>query len=108
MLTAEGAPLVSPYLESTGVFLHEPASVGTGAGADAALVRIHVTTPPGALDRQGQRDLVRAATDAVVAAVGDPAQAARTWVLLAEAAEGGWGISGFALGREEFAALRAG
>jgi hypothetical protein len=30
-----------------------------------------------------------------------------TWVLLAEAAEGGWEIWGTAFGREEFAALRA-
>lgn len=29
-------------------------------------------------------------------------------VLLREAAEGGWGVSGSAFGREEFAALRAG
>jgi len=36
---------------------------------------------------------------------GDPSQAARTWVLLSEAAEGGWGIAGTAFGREEFAAL---
>jgi hypothetical protein len=32
-------------------------------------------------------------------------QGGRTWVLLTEAAEGGWGIAGTALGREEFAAL---
>lgn len=108
LLTAEGAPHASPYLENTGVFLHEPSGVGTGEGAGAAVVRVQVTTPPGALDRQGQKDLVQAATEAVVAAVGDPAQAGRTWVILTEAAEGGWGVSGFALGREEFAALQAG
>ncbi len=38
---------------------------------------------------------------------GDPSQAQRTWVLLTEAAEGGWGIAGTAFGREEFAALAA-
>ena len=38
---------------------------------------------------------------------GDPSQAKRTWVLLTEAAEGGWGIAGTAYGREEFAALAA-
>jgi hypothetical protein len=36
---------------------------------------------------------------------GDPSQTQRTWVLLTEAAEGGWGINGTAYGREEFAAL---
>ena len=35
----------------------------------------------------------------------DPSQAGRTWVLLTEAAEGGWGIAGTAFGREEFAKL---
>ena len=38
---------------------------------------------------------------------GDPSQAKRTWVVLTEAAEGGWGIAGTAFGREEFAALAA-
>jgi hypothetical protein len=36
---------------------------------------------------------------------GDPSQAGRAWVLLTEAAEGGWGIAGTAFGCEEFAAL---
>jgi hypothetical protein len=36
---------------------------------------------------------------------GDSSQVARTWVLLTEAAEGGWGIAGAAFGRDEFAAL---
>jgi hypothetical protein len=44
--------------------------------------------------------------DEIVARIsGDPSQAGRTWVLLTEAAEGGWGIAGTAFGREEFAAL---
>ena len=38
---------------------------------------------------------------------GDATQAGRTWVLLTEAAEGGWGIAGSAFGKEEFAALAA-
>ncbi len=38
---------------------------------------------------------------------GDATQSTRTWVLLTEAAEGGWGIAGTAFGREEFAALAA-
>ena len=31
----------------------------------------------------------------------------RTWVILTEAAEGGWGLSGTAFGVEEFGALAA-
>jgi phenylpyruvate tautomerase PptA (4-oxalocrotonate tautomerase family) len=48
---------------------------------------------------------VAEATEIVARISGDPSQAGRTWVLLTEAAEGGWGIAGTALGREEFAAL---
>jgi len=35
------------------------------------------------------------------------AQGKRKWVLLTEAAEGGWGIAGTAFGRGEFAAPAA-
>lgn len=38
-------------------------------------------------------------------AAGDPSLAARTWVILTEAAEGGWGLAGTAFGIEEFTAL---
>jgi phenylpyruvate tautomerase PptA (4-oxalocrotonate tautomerase family) len=49
----------------------------------------------------------REATEMVARVSGDPTQAGRTWVLLSEAAEGGWGIAGNALGKEEFQALAA-
>jgi phenylpyruvate tautomerase PptA (4-oxalocrotonate tautomerase family) len=39
---------------------------------------------------------VRQLTDIVAAAAGDPTLADRTWVLLTEAPEGGWGIGGHA------------
>jgi len=44
-------------------------------------------------------------TEIVAKISGDPSQSARTWVLLTEAAEGGWGLAGTAFGRAEFAAL---
>ncbi len=59
------------------------------------------------LSQEGQKQLVAAATEIVARVSGDPSQANRTWVLLTEAAEGGWGIAGTAFGREEFAALAA-
>ena len=80
-------------------------AVGTAGGAGARTVRVQVLTPPGALTREGQRSLVAEATRIVADVSGDPSQPARTWVLLTEAAEGGWGIAGTAFGREEFAAL---
>src|ERR1700677_3820847 len=51
--------------------------------------------------------IIAEATEIVANIAGDPTQGARTWVLLTEAAEGGWGIAGTAFGREEFAALAA-
>ncbi len=110
LLRAEGAPDASPYAENTGVYLHvQPrTAVHTAAQAEAPVVRVQVLTPPGALDREGQRGLVAEATRLVSEAGGDPSLAGRTWVLLREAAEGGWGVFGSAFGREEFAALRAG
>ncbi len=83
----------------------EPEGVHTAGRASARTVRIQVLTPPGALNRAGQRSFVPDATDIVARIARDPTQAARTWVLLCEAAEGGWGIAGTAFGREEFAAL---
>jgi phenylpyruvate tautomerase PptA (4-oxalocrotonate tautomerase family) len=64
-----------------------------------------VITPPGALSREGQRALVGEATEIVARHAKDAEQSQRTWVLLSEAVEGGWGISGTALGKEEFGAL---
>jgi phenylpyruvate tautomerase PptA (4-oxalocrotonate tautomerase family) len=65
-------------------------------------VRVQIVTPPGALNRDGQRQITREATEIVAKIAGADS---RTWVILTEAAEGGWGIDGTAFGAEEFAAL---
>jgi len=110
LLEAEDAPMADPYLENTSAYIHElPTGAVHTAGTDRArTVRVQVLTPPGVLGRDAQKQLVARATELVAEVVGDPTQPARTWVFLTEAAEGGWGISGVAFGREEFAALAAG
>jgi phenylpyruvate tautomerase PptA (4-oxalocrotonate tautomerase family) len=110
LLEAEGAPLADPYLENTSAYIHVlPAAAVHTAGTDRAkTVRVQVLTPPGVLGRDAQRQLVAQATEIVAEVVGDPTVTGRTWVFLTEAAEGGWGISGVAFGREEFAALAQG
>ena len=81
VLRAEGVSAPSPFhLENTAAFIHrmDPAAVQTAAEALPRTIRVQIITPP-----------------------------ERTWVLLTEAVEGGWGIAGTAVGREEFAALAA-
>ncbi len=85
-----------------------PAStVQTAATAEARTVRIQIVTPPGSLNRDGQKQIVKEATEIVARISGDATQPARTWVLLTEAVEGGWGMFGTAFGQEEFGALAA-
>jgi len=110
LLKAEGVEKPGPtHLNNTGAYIHRmPASaVNTAAAGAARTVRVQVVTPPGALNRAGQKQLVAEATQIVAKISGDATQAGRTWVLLTEAAEGGWGIAGTAFGKEEFAALAA-
>src|SRR5580693_10046142 len=110
LLKAEGVVSPGPtHTNNTAAYIHRlpPSTVNTAAQGNARTVRVQVLTPPGVLSREGQKQLVAEATEIVARVAGDPSQAGRTWVLLTEAAEGGWGIAGTAFGREEFAALAA-
>jgi phenylpyruvate tautomerase PptA (4-oxalocrotonate tautomerase family) len=110
VLRAQGVATPSQYhLDNTAAFIHRmPANaVHTAATDSARAVRVQVITPPGVLSRAGQKSLVTEMTEIVAKISGDPSQATRKWVVLTEAAEGGWGISGTAFGREEFAAAAA-
>ncbi|MGD1067899.1 MAG: 4-oxalocrotonate tautomerase [Vulcanimicrobiaceae bacterium] len=110
LLRAEGVTTPGPaHLNNTGCYIHRlPAeAVNTAGTGSARTVRVQVLTPPGVLNREGQKQLVADATAIIAKIAGDPTQAQRTWVLLTEGAEGGWGIAGTAFGREEFAALAA-
>ena len=110
VLRAEGVSAPGPFhLENTAAFIHrmDPSAIQTAAQASARTIRVQIVTPPAALTRSGQKQLVQEVTKILADICGDSSQAARTWVLLTEAAEGGWGIAGTAYGREEFAALAA-
>ncbi|HTC20794.1 MAG TPA: hypothetical protein VK859_08100 [bacterium] len=110
VLHAEGVAAPGPFhLNNTAAYIHRmpPETVQTAATALARTVRVQVVTPPAALSRDGQKQLVKSITEIVAKISGDPSQAGRTWVLLTEAAEGGWGMLGTAFGKEEFAALAA-
>jgi len=110
VLRAEGVAAPGPFhTNNTAAYIHrmDPKAVHTAATDSARTVRVQIITPPAALSRDGQKQLVKEVTEIVTRISGDPTQASRTWVLLTEAAEGGWGLSGTAFGREEFAALAA-
>jgi phenylpyruvate tautomerase PptA (4-oxalocrotonate tautomerase family) len=110
LLRAEGVISPGPtHTHNTGAYIHRlpPSAVNTAAQGNARTVRVQILTPPGVLSREGQKQLVADVTHIVARIAGDPSQGGRTWVLLTEAAEGGWGIAGTAFGREEFAALAA-
>jgi phenylpyruvate tautomerase PptA (4-oxalocrotonate tautomerase family) len=108
VLRAEGVAQPGPFhLDNTAAFIHRlpAAAISTANAPSSPAVRVQIITPPGALDRAGQRQLTREATHIITQAAADPTLAARTWVILTEAAEGGWGLAGTAFGVEEFTAL---
>lgn len=110
VLRAEGAPNPGPtQANNTAAFIHRMRrdAIHTAATESARSVRVQVITPPGVLGREAQKSLTKDITEIIARISGDPSQGARTWVILTEAAEGGWGISGTAFGRQEFAELAA-
>jgi phenylpyruvate tautomerase PptA (4-oxalocrotonate tautomerase family) len=109
LLRAEGVINPGPtHTNNTAAYIHRlPPSASIRRRKATRTVRVQVLTPPGVLTREGQKQLVADLTQIVACIAGDPSQGGRTWVLLTEAAEGGWGIAGTAFGREEFAALAA-
>ena len=112
----EKVPPIALFKNNTAAFVHEmPGDSISNAAGDGNYVRVQVLTPVGVLDREKQLGVVRELTDIVAAAAGDPTLASRTWVLIVESPEGGWGINGHAntgaditaAARAELAALKA-
>src|SRR5258708_3810028 len=89
-LRAEGVAAPSQYyLENTGVFIHrmDPATVQTAAEPLAKTVRIQIITPPGALTRDAQKQLVKDATDLFAPICAAPSLPNRPRLLLPKPAE---------------------
>src|ERR1700675_3347991 len=101
----EGVPEIALFKENTAAFIHDlaPDAVSNVAG-DSNYVRVQILTPVGVLDRDKQLGVVKDLTDIVAAAAGDPSLRERTWVLLSESPEGGWGIGGHANTNADIAA----
>jgi len=93
----EKVPELSLFQKNTAAFVHDlPPDSLSNVDGDSNYVRVQVLTPIGVLDREKQLGVVRELTDIVAAAAGDPTVAERTWVLITESPEGGWGINGHA------------
>jgi phenylpyruvate tautomerase PptA (4-oxalocrotonate tautomerase family) len=93
----EKVPPISLFENNTAAFIHDlPDGDISNAAGSSNYVRVQVLTPVGVLDRDKQLGVVRELTDIVAAAANDPSLVDRTWVLITESPEGGWGINGHA------------
>jgi len=121
VMTIEQVPDIPMFRQNTAAFVHDVTDGLANVDGDSNYVRVQVLTNAGALDRRVQvltnagaldRDkqlaVVRQLTDIVATAAADPTLVDRTWVLLTEAPEGGWGLKGHAHTNAELvAAARA-
>jgi phenylpyruvate tautomerase PptA (4-oxalocrotonate tautomerase family) len=109
LMRIEQVPDIPMFRKNTAAFVHElSADSLSNVDGDSNYVRVQVLTNAAALDRDKQLAVVRQFTDLVARAAGDPALTDRTWVLLSEAPDGGWGLAGHANTNAELvAAARA-
>jgi phenylpyruvate tautomerase PptA (4-oxalocrotonate tautomerase family) len=102
LMAIEGVPDIPLFRQNTAAFVHELDDESlSNVDGDSTYVRVQVLTNSGALNRDKQLAVVAQFTALVAEASGDPDLAGRTWVLLTEAPDGGWGLSGHANTNEE-------
>ena len=101
----EQVPALPLFAKNTAAFIHDmDAAAISNVDGDSNYVRVQVLTPVGVLDREKQLGVVKELTEIVAGAAGDPSLPERTWVLLTESPEGGWGIGGHANTNADIAA----
>jgi phenylpyruvate tautomerase PptA (4-oxalocrotonate tautomerase family) len=97
VMEVEQVPDIPLFRQNTAGFVHElPSNALSNVDGDSTYVRVQVLTNAGALDRAKQIAVVSRLTELIARAAGDPSLTDRTWVLLTEAPEGGWGLGGHA------------
>ncbi len=114
LMGIEGVPPIPMFKDNTAAFVHNADL--SNVNGDSNYVRVQVLTNAGALDRKKQQAVVEQFTSIIAKAAGDEGLKERTWVLLTEAAEGGWGLWGkahtnddlVAAARAEIAGLQGG
>src|SRR5436189_1333736 len=93
----EQVPEIPLFADNTAAFIHDlPAEAIANAAGASNYIRVQVLTPVDVLDREKQLGVVKELTEIVTAAAGDARYRERTWVLITESPEGGWGIAGHA------------
>ena len=115
LMTIEQVPDIPLFRQNTAAFVHDLRGEAiSNVEGQSNYVKVQVLTNAGALDGDKQLAVVRQFTDLVADAAGDPSLSERTWVLLTEAVDGGWGLGGHAhtnaelvdAARAQIAALR--
>jgi phenylpyruvate tautomerase PptA (4-oxalocrotonate tautomerase family) len=97
LMAIEQVPDLPMFRQNTAAFVHQlPHGTLSNVEGNSNYVRVQVLTNAGALDRDKQLAVVNQFTDLIAGATGDPTVAERTWVLLTEAVDGGWGLAGHA------------
>jgi len=106
LMTIEQVPNIPMFRKNTAAFIHElPPNALSNVDGDTTYVRVQVLTNAGALDRPKQLAVVEQLTGVIAAAAGDPSLKERTWVLLTQSYDGGWGLAGHANTNEELVGL---
>ena len=102
LMAIEQVPGIPMFRRNTAAFVHDlPGDGLSNVDGDSDYVRVQVLTNHCALDRDKQLAVVREFTAIVARSAGNPELADRTWVLLTEASDGGWGLGGHAYTDDE-------
>ena len=102
----EGVPDIPLFRNNTAAFVHDlPAGAISDVAGNGSHIRVQVLTPVGVLNREKQLGVVKELSEIVAVAAGDPTMFERTWVLIVESPDGGWGIAGQANTNADLAQL---
>jgi phenylpyruvate tautomerase PptA (4-oxalocrotonate tautomerase family) len=97
LMKIEAVPDIPMFRQNTATFVHAvPDGAMSNVDGEDTYVRVQVLTNAGALDRDKQLAVVSQFTELITAAADDTSISDRTWVLLTEAVDGGWGLAGHA------------
>jgi len=100
----EQVPEIPLFSDNTAAFIHDlPAEAIANAAGAGNYVRVQVLTPVTSSTATSNSESSEL-TEMVAAAAGDPSYTKRTWVLITESPEGGWGIAGHANTNADIAA----